>query len=119
MQRVMQQARAEVGPLPQQRVAPLHVENTTTWRHCVERTPRNDRWRCALDAGGRARGRVLAEGLPPVFGLHDTAAAQWNDTADWIVVMDDERISPQDIVELCDPEVSGVFAVWDAARGPI
>jgi hypothetical protein len=110
-QQVVQQVRAEADPLPQQRVAPLHVDNTTRWRHCVQRTPRNDRWRCALDASGRARGRVLAEGLPPVFGLHDTATA--DDTADsWIVVMDNERISPQDIVELCDPAVSGASCLW-------
>lgn len=106
MQRVMQQARAEAAPPPQQHVAPLRVDNTTTWRYCVERTPRNDRWRCALDADGRARGRVLAEGLPPVFGLHDTATADESSDS-WIVVMDNERVTPQDIVELCDPAVSG------------
>ena len=101
---------------------PLHdqprVENTTTWRECAQRTPRNDRWRCSLDASGRTRGRVLAEGLPPVFGLHDTATA--DEAADsWIVVMDNEIVSRDDILKLCDPAVSGVCVVWDVARGPI
>lgn len=89
-----------------------HEQDTTTWRECAQRTPRNDRWRCSLDASGRTRGRVLQEGLPPVFGLHANETTTQDDVADsWIVVMDNERASPDDILRLCDPEVAGAAAV--------
>jgi hypothetical protein len=89
-----------------------HEQDTTTWRECAQRTPRNDRWRCSLDAGGRTRGRVLQEGLPPVFGLHADATTTNDDVVDsWIVVMDNERASSDDILRLCDPEVAGAAAV--------
>ena len=96
---------------------PLNEHNTTAWRECAQRTPRNDRWRCSLDASGRTRGRVLQEGLPPVFGLHaDASTTTQDDAADtWIVVMDNDRASPDDVLRMCDPEVEGTGG--GAARG--
>jgi hypothetical protein len=100
---------------------PPHTQNATAWRECVARTPSRDRYTCSLETS-----RVLAEGLPPVFGMDEgaglrAAAAGQDEPSDWIVVMDNDRASPHDIEALCDPALPGAARLlgrW-ASRGEL
>jgi hypothetical protein len=83
------------------------MQNVTAWRECVARTPSRERYTCSLSDA-----RVLAEGLPPVFGMDEgaemqAAAAGQDEPSGWIVVMDNDRVSSHDIEVLCDPALPG------------
>jgi hypothetical protein len=96
------EARKDRQDGPSEEQAHEDIRRTKAWRACIARTVPGDRYKCSLEAHGR--GRSLSEGLPPVFGVSTAAAGE---AQNWIVVMDDKRVSPNDILTLCDPASPG------------